>query len=94
MVPRQRSDSACQPPIAISPLEPECRLDSNYFLLVALGYAVLTASVCAYEAHHIRASAPDVITVFAIFLFVLPVLPSRNGDLRMPAFRRSQEPTG
>lgn len=37
---------------------------------MAAGYALMTVAVCGYEAHRIRASGPDVITVF-ISLFVL-----------------------
>lgn len=37
---------------------------------MAVGYALLTVAVCVYEAHRIRASGPDVVTVF-ISIFVL-----------------------
>lgn len=37
---------------------------------MAVGYALLTVGVCVYEAHRIRASGPDVVTVF-ISIFVL-----------------------
>jgi hypothetical protein len=48
----------------------EFLLDLDYFPLVSLGYAALTGAICMYERNRIRASGPDVVTVF-MFLFVL-----------------------
>lgn len=45
-------------------------LQTDYFLLVALGYAQLTIAVGAFEARRIRASGPDLVSVF-IALFVI-----------------------
>src|SRR5690349_12320108 len=46
-----------------------------WYVLVSLGYVLLTGAVVAYEARRIRATGPDSITVFIVLFAVQCCLP-------------------
>lgn len=51
-------------------IEARTALGTEYLPWVSAGYVALTASICAFEAKRIRASGPDVLSVFMV-LFLL-----------------------
>jgi hypothetical protein len=60
---------------AIFRIEPEGTLESDYSFLLAVGYALLTVAICRYEAQRIRASGPDMVTLFISFFVLQCCLP-------------------